>query len=148
MAQLTKQTWRKGKKRKMHKRQRAWGGQSVAPEGLKAARSETQFGGPRAPRKCGAMKKDGTPCGMIALKGFRVCGAHGAWRGKARQGVHQPSGRTAAYLASMPEEGASVPLELAQMAVYRKASQASRAKLAAAWQTPAFRKMVERVRDG
>ncbi len=146
MAQLTKQTWRKGKSHKMHKRQRAWGGQTEAPEGFEEAGVPYRFGGPNAPPKCTAKKRDGTPCGMIALKGMRVCGAHGGWKVRGIKGEHQPSGRSEAFRASMPVEGASVPLELAQMAVYRQASPQDRVRLAAAWQGVGWRLAVERAK--
>lgn len=147
MAQLTKQTWRKGKKRRMIKRVRSWGGQTKAPEGFEAAGVDTRFGGSREPRRCSSKKRDGTQCRAIALRGLTVCGAHGGFSVKARQEALQPSGRSEAYRASLPElDGAGVPLELAQMAFYREAAPRDRIRLAQAWQGAAWRLTVERVK--
>jgi hypothetical protein len=41
-------------------------------------------------RKCGATKRDGTPCRMVALSGARRCGHHGGFHTLIAQGRYKP----------------------------------------------------------
>ena len=44
-------------------------------------------------RRCKATKRDGTPCGMLAMTryGLAVCGAHGGYAAAARMGLRRPT---------------------------------------------------------
>ena len=44
-------------------------------------------------RRCKATKRDGTPCGRLAMTryGLSVCGAHGRYAPAARMGLRKPS---------------------------------------------------------
>lgn len=50
-------------------------------------------------QKCTAMKRDGTPCGKIALSGLKVCGAHGGYAAKARQGLYVAKHKRVVFVA-------------------------------------------------
>ena len=43
--------------------------------------------------RCSAMKRDGQPCGRLAMTkyGLKVCGAHGGYAAAARMGLRKPS---------------------------------------------------------
>jgi hypothetical protein len=144
---FTRATWRPGKHRKLRKRVKPWGGRKVAP----AAFIETgkQFGfkpGRPGYRICSATKRDGSPCGRLALKGFKVCEAHGGLRMLARQGKLQSTGRTAAFRAAAVEgRSPPAPAELIQLTVYRQANQSTRIRLARAWGTPAWMALVRQI---
>jgi hypothetical protein len=98
---------------------------------------------------CSATKRDGAPCGNLALKGLKVCGAHGGFSVLARQGKLQPTGRTAALKATRVAavEGRSppAPLELTRLPVYRQANQWTRMRLVRAWGTPAWTVLVRQI---
>jgi hypothetical protein len=56
----------------------------------RAARRMTEFKEGRVNRpRCTATKRDGTPCGMLAMTrhGLSVCGAHGGYAAVARRKV-------------------------------------------------------------
>jgi len=44
-------------------------------------------------RRCKATKRDGTPCGRLAMTryGLSICGAHGGYAAAARMGLRKPS---------------------------------------------------------
>jgi len=44
-------------------------------------------------KRCKAIKRDGTPCGRLAMTryGLAVCGAHGGYAAAARMGLRRPS---------------------------------------------------------
>jgi hypothetical protein len=46
-------------------------------------------------KRCKAMKRDGTPCGMLAMTryGLEVCGAHGGYAAVARMMKRKPTRR-------------------------------------------------------
>ena len=91
---FTRATWRASKKRKMRKRTRSWGGRKTAPAAFLEAAKQTQFKpGRPSHRICTATKRDGRPCGNLALTDLNVCGAHGGYGVWARQGKLQPTGR-------------------------------------------------------
>ena len=96
---LTKTTWRASKHHRLVKR--VHNGVTVAPAAFLEAAKRTQFQkGRPGHRVCSATKRDGKPCGMLALKGMLVCGAHGGQLALARQGRLQKSGRAAAAIAA------------------------------------------------
>ena len=96
---------------------------------------------------------------MLALKGMKVCAAHGGQLALARQGRLQKSGRAAAAIAEkqarskMPEGRASdVPSsDLTKLRCYIEASERQRIRLAMAFQTDSWQGVVmsmqERKRD-
>ena len=124
--QLTRQTWRAGKKGRMRKRVKPYGGRTTAPPELLLASKPTQFPNQR---KCSSLKKDGTPCGMIAYRGFTVCGAHGAQMALRRQGMLQSSGRSNGYKALIEKEQAIAPMDLMRTQTYRTASEKMRKRM-------------------
>jgi hypothetical protein len=144
---FTRATWRPGKKRRMYKRVKPYGGQIAAPAAFLEAGQRNAFK-PGRPgyRICSATKRDGSPCGMLALKGLKVCGAHGGFSILARQGRLQPTGRTAALKATRANavEGNAprAPTDLINLPVYRQANQWTRIRLARAWGTPGWMAMV------
>ena len=48
---------------------------------------------------CAAQKRNGTPCGMLALSGLKVCGVHGGYSIKARRGEYVPKRKRHAFKA-------------------------------------------------
>ena len=137
---FTRETWRASKTRRvMQKRVKLWGGRKTAPPAFLEAAKRTYFKPGRVNhRKCSAVKRDGTPCGMLAFKGMKVCGAHGGFKQWAREGKLQSTGRSAAraaeYRAAMVEGRSPViPIELMQLPTYVKADGWTRMKLAKAW---------------
>jgi len=44
-------------------------------------------------RKCGATKRNGEPCGMVALSGAKRCGRHGGFKTLIAQGRYKPRRR-------------------------------------------------------
>src|SRR4029077_14090633 len=137
---FTRETWRPSKKGRMRKRTKMWGGRKTAPPALLEAAKRTQFQpGRENHRKCEAIKRNGSPCTMLAFKGMKVCGAHGGFLRWGRQGKLQPSGRSAVARAAMVEGRTRAPsLELTRLLVYRKANSWTRARMARAWQTEAW----------
>jgi hypothetical protein len=138
---FTRATWRPGKHRKMRKRVKPYGGQITAPAAFLEAGTRNAFR-PGRPgyRICSAIKRDGNPCGMLALQGLKVCGVHGGYSILAKQGKFQPSGRTAALNAARIHAGEGhaplVPTELIRLSVYKQANNWTRIRLARAWGTP------------
>jgi hypothetical protein len=62
----------------------------------RAAMAQAAFKKGRINRKrCKAMKRDGTPCGMLAMTryGLEVCGAHGGYAAVARMMKRKPTRR-------------------------------------------------------
>ena len=158
---LTLATWRQGKGRRMIRRVNRFGGQTVAPPAFLAMREKVCFK-PGRPgyRVCSAMKKDGNPCGMLALKGMKVCLAHGGQAALARQGRYQPSGRAALAIAAkkakeesmrlkMPEDRVSdaPSFELTRLRVYIKANEWTRLRLIRAWGTEGWHGLVRQLRS-
>jgi hypothetical protein len=98
---FTRETWRTGKKSRLRKRTKPWGGQKTAPMAFLEAAKQTQFRAGRSGcRLCSSLKRDGSPCRRLALREFVVCEAHGGVLALARQGKLQSSGRTAAFKAT------------------------------------------------
>lgn len=147
---FTRETWRPSKKRKMQKRVKPWGGRKTAPAAFLEAARRVGFQKGHANRRiCNGLKQDGTACGNLALTGMERCGWHGGFMKLARQGKLQPTGRSAAYRA---ERAAAVegrapvaPLALTQIRIYQQADQWSRARLARAWDTESWPRVVKRV---
>jgi hypothetical protein len=149
---FTRATWRPGKKFRIRKRVNRYGGCKTAPLAFLEAAKRVRFK-PGRPgyRVCSATKRDGRPCGNLALKGLKVCGAHGGFSVLARQGKLQPTGRTAALKATRVAavEGRSppVPLELMRMPVYQQANQWTRIRLVRAWGTSAWTVVVRQMQS-
>ena len=146
---FTRATWRAGKKSRLRKRTKPWGGCKTAPAAfLEAAKHAGFKPGRPGYRICSATKRDGSPCGRLALKGLKVCEAHGGFSVLARQGKLLSSGRTAAFKAVAAAEGRSpiVTLELMRLPIYRQANQWTRIRLAKAWGTPAWMALVRQIR--
>ena len=125
---FTRETWRAGKRSKLRKRVNGYGGCKTAPAAFLAAAKLAAIKPGRSNRRlCSAIKRDGTPCRRLAMKGCRGCEAHGGIRMLAMQGKFQPSGRTAAFKAARAAavEGRSpqVPFELIRLSVYRQANE-------------------------
>jgi hypothetical protein len=147
---FTRATWRPGKKFRMRKRVNRYGGcKTAAPAFLEAAKRVGFKPGRPGYRVCSATKRDGRPCGNLALKGLKVCGAHGGFSVLARQGKLQPSGRTAALratrAAAVEGRSAPAPLDLIRLSIYQQANQRMRMKLVLAWGTPAWAVLMRQV---
>lgn len=144
---FTRETWRAGKRSPMRKRVKPYGGQKVAPKAFLEAAKRTYFQPGRANhRKCSATKRDGTACGMLAIKGMKVCGAHGGYRQWGRQGKLQPSGRSAVARAAAVEGKAPIAAhELTRMLVYRQANDWTRKRMARAWMTEAWLPLMRQI---
>ena len=145
---FTRETWRASKRRKMQKRTKPWGGRKTAPPAFLEAAKRTWFtAGHANHRICRAMKRDGSPCGMLAFSGLSVCGAHGGFWQWARQGRLQKSGRGEAARAAMVEGRAPVvSLELIRLPMYRQANDWTRIRLARAWGTEAWPSLIKDLR--
>jgi hypothetical protein len=146
---FTRETWRAGGRSKLRKRVNGYAGCKVAPPAFLAAAKIAAFK-PGRPgyRTCAALKRDGTPCGRLALRELKVCEAHGGFQYLARQGKLQSSGRTAAFRAAALEgRSHQAPLELARMPLYQAANQRVRMKMARAWGTPGWPGLVRQVRE-
>ena len=146
---FTKADWRPSKRRKYLKRVNHYGGRKTAPPAFLEAGKRTQIQPGRANRQiCIAEKRAGGRCGNIALKGLKVCEAHGGLRMLARQGKFQSTGRTAAFRAAAVEgRSPPAPAELIQLTVYRQANQWTRIRLARAWGTPAWMALVRQIQS-
>ena len=159
---LTKATWRPSRtRRKLIKRVQNWGGRTVAPPAFLEAAKRTWFAkGYPNHKTCSSLKKDGKPCGMRALKGMSVCGAHGGQLALARQGRLQKSGRAAAAIAEkqaketqarskMPEDRVPdvPPPDLTRLRVYIEAGEWARLRLIRAWGTEGWHDLVRQFRS-
>lgn len=147
---FTRETWRAGKNGRMRKRVKPWGGRKTAPPAFLEAGKRTWFGA-GAHQICTAMKRDGSPCGMVALKGLKVCGAHGGFRSWRRSGKLQRTGRTAErqaeFRAAMVEgRSPAVPIELTRLREYREANDWTRIRMARAWDTAAWIPLMREIR--
>jgi hypothetical protein len=144
---FTRETWRASKRRKMQKRVKPWGGRKTAPPAFLEAAKRTQIQKGFANRRiCQGLKKDGGPCGNLALSGLDRCGWHGGFRTWARQGKLQPTGRSAVFRAAAVEDRTpAAPLELTQLRLYRLADQWSRMRLIRAWGQADWMQVVKRV---
>ena len=159
---LTLATWRQGKGRRMIRRVNHFGGQTAAPPAFLAMREKVCFK-PGRPgyRVCSAMKKDGNPCGMLALKGMKVCLAHGGQAALARQGRYQPSGRAAAAIVAKEAKAAEMarskmpedrvpdvpPFELTRLRLYIEANEWTRLRFIRAWGTEGWHDLVRQLRS-
>jgi hypothetical protein len=144
---FTRETWRRGKKSRLRKRRKLYGGRKTAPTAFLEAAKKTQFrpGRPGC-RLCCATRRDGRPCGRLALKELRVCEAHGGLGMLAMQGKFQPSGRSAAFRAATVEgRSPPAPLDLTRLPLYQQASQRMRMRLIMAWQTPGWHVLVRQI---
>jgi hypothetical protein len=148
---FTRATWRPGKRHRMRKRVKPWGGKITAPAAfLEAAKLAAFRPGRPGYRVCHATKRDGTPCGRLALRDMKVCGAHGGYSVLAHQGKLQPSGRSAAAIerrAAAVEDRTPPPTtELSHLHIYKHANQWVRMRLIRAWGTPAWPTLVKQLR--
>jgi hypothetical protein len=158
---LTKTTWRASKHHRLVKRTHGYAGRTVAPAAFLEAAKRTQFKpGRPGHRVCSATKRDGTPCRMLALRGMKICLAHGGAAALARQGRYQPSGRAAAAIAEnqakaaemrskMPEgRPSNVPSsDLTKLRCYIEASERQRIRLAMAYGTDSWFGVVMSMRE-
>jgi hypothetical protein len=147
---LTRETWRAGGRSKLRKRMNGYGGCKTAPPAfLEAAKVAGFKPGRPGYRLCNATKRDGNPCRRLAMKGCTGCESHGGIRALARQGMFQPSGRTAMFKANraaMPEGRAPpVPFDLIRLPIYRTSNQWTRIRLARAWGTPGWLPLVRQI---
>ena len=107
-------------------------GKGTAPAAFLASAKRMAFK-PGRPgyRICRANKRDGTKCGMLALKDLPVCAAHGGRAIQARRGQYKPTGKDAAYRATKPEAKPNLPsFELMKTQAYRQADQKTRQRMA------------------
>jgi hypothetical protein len=147
---FTRATWRRGKKFRMRKRVKPYAGCKVAPPAfLEAAKHAGFKPGRPGYRVCRATKRDGSPCGNLALKELPVCGVHGGFSILARRGQLQSTGRTAAFKAARAVEGRCppVPLELTRLQIYRQANDWTRIRLARAWGTGGWLTLVRQLQS-
>ena len=144
---FTRETWRAGKKSRLRKRRKLYGGRKTAPAAFLEAAKKTQFktGRPGC-RLCCALRRDGRPCGRLALREFRVCEAHGGFGMLAMRGKFQPSGRSAGFRAATVE-GRSPPasFDLMRLRLYQEADERTRMRLVKAWQTPGWHVLVRQI---
>jgi hypothetical protein len=150
---FTRETWRAGKKSRLRKRVHGYAGCKTAPPAFLKAAKQTQFkpGRPGC-RICSAAKRDGSPCGRLALRELTTCEAHGGILALARRGELQRSGRTAAFKAearAAAVEGRSplAPIELIRLPIYRQANQWVRMRLIRAWGTSGWSTLVGQIKS-
>jgi hypothetical protein len=149
---FTRATWRAGGRSKLRKRVNNYGGCKVAPPAFLAAAKLAAIKPGRANRRlCSSIKRDGTPCRRLAMRGCAGCECHGGIRMLVARGEFQPSGRTAAFKAARAAavEGRSpqVSLELINLPVYRQANGWTRLRLARAWGTTAWLPLVRQIQS-
>jgi hypothetical protein len=149
---FTRATWRPSKKRRMQKRVKPYGGRKTAPAAFLEAAKLVGFTPGRTNRRiCNATKKDGTPCGMLALSDMKVCGAHGGFRIWGRQGKLQKTGRTEAAKAARVAAAETskstpiAPLELTQLPIWKNASQWDRMRLARVYRTALWASLISQL---
>jgi hypothetical protein len=147
---FTRETWRAGKKSRLRKRVHAYAGCKTAPAAFLEAAKQTQFSAGRPGcRLCTAVKRDGTPCGRLALREFRVCESHGGVLALARQGKFQASGRTMAFktlrAAAVEGRSPSAPLDLIRLPIYRKSNEWTRIRLIRSWGTDGWLPLVRQI---
>ena len=113
---FTRATWRAGKKRRLMKRTKPWGGQITAPVAFLEAAKRTRFKpGRPGHRVCCATKRNGSPCGRLALRGLRCARrmeGSACWPGRENS---NRQGKTAAFRAAQQPQAtrqAPPPLEL------------------------------------
>jgi hypothetical protein len=144
---FTRETWRAGKKSRLRKRRKPYGGRKTAPVAFLEAAKQTQFrpGRPGC-RLCCALRRDGRPCGRLALKELPVCESHGGLSILARRGEFQPSGRSSAFRAATVEgRSPPAPFDLMRLSLYQQANERTRMRLVKAWQTPAWHVLVRQI---
>jgi hypothetical protein len=145
---FTRADWRPGKRHTRQLRTKPYGGAKVANAAFLEASKRMQFK-PGRPgyRVCSAVKRDGEPCGMLALRGLTVCGAHGGFSVWARQGKLKRSGKKQALkaerAATVEGQSQSPPSALARMRIYKEADQRLRMKLVQAYRTPSWIQVVK-----
>jgi hypothetical protein len=149
---FTRADWRPGKKRKRQLRTKPWGGRKSAPPAfLEAAKRTAIKPGFVNRRICHAIKRDGAPCGNLALSGLAVCGPHGGFSIWARQGKLKRSGKSAAIRAQRAAaiEGRSegAPAALMHLRVYQEANERMRMRLIQAFQSVTWGKLLKEIRD-
>ena len=146
---FTRETWRAGGRSKLRKRVNGYGGCKVAPPAFLAAAKLAAIKPGRGNRRlCSSIKRDGTPCRRLAMKGCKGCEAHGGILALAPRGEFQPSGRTAAFKAAAVEgRSPQVSLELMKLPVYRQANGWTRIRLARAWGTTAWLPLVRQIQS-
>jgi hypothetical protein len=146
---FTRVTWHQGGRSRLRKRTKPWGGcKRASPQFLAAAKVAGFKPGRPGYRICNAIKRDGSPCGRLAMREFATCEAHGGILGLARQKKLQRSGRTTAFKArAAAVEGRSppAPLELTRLQVYRAANQWTRLRLVRSWMTPGWLPLVRQI---
>jgi hypothetical protein len=147
---FTRETWRAGKKFRLRKRTKPFGGCKTAPRAfLEAAKLAGFKPGRPGYRICNATKRDGSPCGRLAMRDLKVCEAHGGFSILARQGKLQPSGRTEAFkaarAAAVEGRSPSAPPDLIRLPIYQQANQRMRMRLVMAWGTPAWMPLVRQI---
>ena len=72
---FTRETWRQGGRSRLRKRTKLWGGcKTASPAFLAAAKVAGFKPGRPGYRICSAIKRDGSPCGRLAMR------ERGAWR--------------------------------------------------------------------
>ena len=145
---FTRETWRRGKKNRLRKRTKPFTGRKTAPAAFLEAAKQTQFkpGRPGC-RICRATKRDGTPCGRLALKELRVCEAHGglgqsghAGGSFSRRGDPRGSG------PPWSKDGRSQRrFDLMRLRLYREADERTRMRLIMAWNTAAWPVLIRQI---
>ena len=112
---FTRETWRPGKKSRLRKRVKIYGGRKTAPAAFLAAAKLAGFkpGRPGC-RLCCALKRDGTLCRRLAMRGFRGAKRMEAFGMLAMRGEVSAVGRSAAFKAERAAavEGRSPPAPL------------------------------------
>ena len=150
---FTRETWRSGKKFKLRKRVNNYAGRKTAPvEFLAAAKIAGFKPGRPGYRLCGALKRDGSRCRRLAMRGCKGCESHGGIRALAQRGEFQPSGRTALFkaeraAAAVEDRTPAAPFELVQLELYRQANQWTRMRLIRAWGTEGWLSMVRQIKS-
>jgi hypothetical protein len=147
---FTRETWRRGGRSRLRKRVNGYAGCKTAPPAFLAAAKIAAFK-PGRPgyRLCSAIKRDGNLCRRLAMKELKVCESHGGIRALARQGMFQPTGRTAMFRATRAAmiEGRSppAPSELTRLRLYRDANEWTRMRMVRAWGTPGWLPLVRQI---
>jgi rhodanese-related sulfurtransferase len=148
---FTRADWRPGKRHTRQLRTKPWGGAKVANAAFLEASKRMQFK-PGRPGYlvCSAVKRNGEPCGMLAMRGLTVCGAHGGFGIWAKRGKLKRSGKKQALqaerVATIEGRSFTAPQALARLLIYQQSDQRMRMKLAAVYQTPSWPVLVKHLR--
>ena len=125
---FTRETWRIGGRSKLRKRVNGYAGCKAAPPAFLAAAKLAAIKPGRANRRlCSSIKRDGTPCRRLAMRGCKGCEAHGGILMLARAGEvsieRTNRGFQGGEGGEIADRTSAAPIDLARLPIYQQASQ-------------------------